>query len=455
MKESLPERALPEPEGDASDLRALVVRPILPREERAWDELMAAHHYLGFRQLVGESLKYVAVLADKWVAWLGWGAAALACGPRDQWIGWVPERRWQRLRLVANNQRFLVLPGVRVRNLASRVLALNLRRLSSDWQAVFGHPILLAETFVDQRRFAGTCYLAAGWSRLGESRGYGRSGRRYYFHGQPKTVWVRPLQRRAREVLAAPFDSPVLERRECMVDLNQVTIEGREGLLVRFSQLPDPRQRRWVRHTQTSILAVATCAGLAGARSFLAIGEWAASLPQEVLRRLGCRWHQGHRRFLPPSEPTIRRTLQAIDPDWLDRVVGDWLAGQCPQEAVAIDGKTLRGARRRDGGRVHLLAALVHQEGVVLAQQEVKAGSNELTATQPLLAPLDLRGKVVTADAMHAQVNLARHLVEEKGADYVFTVKGNQATLLEDIKALEEDDFSPSLPAVGPRTRSD
>jgi hypothetical protein len=240
-----------------------------------------------------------------------------------------------------------------------------------------------------------------------------------------------------------------------MIDLNQVTIAGEEGLLARFSRIPDPRRRRGVRHTPASSLAVAACACLAGARSCLAIGEWAAGLPQEVLRQLGCRWHRGQRRFLPPSEPTIRRSLQAIDADGLDRVLGDWLAAQCAQAAVAVDGQTRRGARRRDGRRVHWLAALVHKEGVVPAQQEVKAGSNELTATQPLLAPLELRGKVVTAEARPAQVEFARHLVEAKGADYLCTVKGNQPTLPADIQAPAEDAFSPSLPAVGPRPRSD
>lgn len=107
-------------------------------------------------------------------------------------------------------QRFLILPGVRVKNLASKVLALNVRRLSGDWQASFNHPLLLAETFVDERRFAGTCYLAAGWSKLGHSLGYGRAGGKYYFHGQPKAIWVRPLHPAARQWLAAPFDPPLL-----------------------------------------------------------------------------------------------------------------------------------------------------------------------------------------------------------------------------------------------------
>lgn len=120
---------------------------------------MDEHHYLGFRQLVGESMKYVAELNGQWVALLGCGTAAFKCGPRDEWIGWSREQQWHRLIFVTNNSRFLILPGVRIPNLASKILAMNLKRLSADWKVVFGHPIVIAETFVEHTRFAGTCYL--------------------------------------------------------------------------------------------------------------------------------------------------------------------------------------------------------------------------------------------------------------------------------------------------------
>lgn len=426
-----------------ADLKLLVVRPIRTGEEREWDRLMAAHHYLGFQQLVGESLKYVAELEGRWVALLGWGTAAFKCGPRDKWIGWAPEQQWQRLKFVANNQRFLILPGVRVKNLASKVLAENTKRLSQDWERIYGHPVVLAETFVDQARFSGTCYLAAGWRALGRTRGYGRNGGRYFHHGNPKTVLVKPLRPDARELLTAAFPPPELMAKEAAVDLNRVAIGGKGGLLEALAELKDPRKRRGIRHSQVSILAVAVCACLSGARSYAAIGEWAAELPQDLLRRLGCRWHEEKRRYIPPSEPTIRRTLQSVDADELDRILGEWLSAQCEGDALAVDGKTLRGSGGGDGKPVHLMAALVHKEGVVVAQRAVDEKSNEITALRPMLEPLDLRGKVVTADAMHAQVEHARFLVEEKGADYIFTVKGNQGNLLREIQELNPEDFSP------------
>lgn len=429
--------------GRSAPSKALVVRLVRAEEVARWDELMAAYHYLGLRRLVGESVRYVAEEGGQWVALVGWGSAALKSAPRDHWIGWTKEQQWRRLRYVANNLRFLVLPEARRPNLASQVLGANLRRLSKDWQAVFGHPILLAETFVDPR-FSGGCYRAAGWQELGRTKGYRRNGGRYYFHGKPKMVWVKWLHRRGREWLTSAFDVPSL----ClggpsMVDLNCL-VKTPGGLVGMLEKLPDSRKRRGIRHRFAVVLAVATCACLAGARNFAAIGEWAAALPQEALERFGCRWHPNLQRYIPPSEPTLRRALQAVDADLVDRELGAWLEQQTGGKAVAVDGKSLRGAVDESGRPVHLLSALVHKEGVVIGQRAVDSKHNEITEFRPLVAPLELAGKVVTADAMHTQREHARFLVEKKHAHYVFTAKDNQPHLLADIQALDEESFSPS-----------
>lgn len=426
------------------ELRGLIVRPIQVDEEARWNEWMRTHHYLGFRQLVGESIKYVAEMEGRWVALLGWGTAAFQCGCRDEWIGWSKEQQWNRLLFVANNLRFLILPGVRIANLASKVLSLNVKRLSTDWVVVYGHPVVLVETFVDPARFAGTCYVAAGWLRLGQTRGYGRNAGQYYYHGTAKTVWVYPLHRRARTWLSAPFVAPALRGGGgLVVNLNGVNLDRTDGLLERLKQLKDPRKRRGVRHSVTSTLAVAICATLSGARSFLAIGEWAADLSQDLLRRLGCRYHPEQCRYVPPSEPTLRRHLQSADAEQLDRILNEWLAAQTDPDAIAVDGKTVRGAKDGEGKALHLLSALLHKEGVVVAQRAVDKKTNEITEFQSVLNPLDLKGKVVTADALHTQVEHARHIVEEKKADYLFTVKGNQSNLKTAIEELDDEDFSP------------
>jgi len=114
-------------------LKQVIVRPIVPGERKRWDELMRSHHYLGFSGFVGHSLRYVAEAGGQWLALLGWQSAALKCRARDRWIGWHPFLKYQRLFLIANNSRFLILPGAHLPNLASRVLSKNLRRISTDW----------------------------------------------------------------------------------------------------------------------------------------------------------------------------------------------------------------------------------------------------------------------------------------------------------------------------------
>ena len=137
----------------AADGQGLVVRPIVEQERGSWREHMECYHYLGCGRLVGESIHYVALVAGRAVGLLGWAAAALKCGVRDRYIGWDEATKAVKLGLVVNNVRFLVLPHASQKNLASQILAANLRRLSADWERKYGHRVHLAETFVDARGF--------------------------------------------------------------------------------------------------------------------------------------------------------------------------------------------------------------------------------------------------------------------------------------------------------------
>ena len=188
-------------------IREITVRLVARDEVARWQELMARHHYLGFPGFVGERLYQVAEWNGQWVALLGWTAAAYRCRARDAWIGWTPEQRRRRLRFVANNARFLILPDAHVPNLGSRVLGLALRRLARDWQAIHGHPVILAETFIDPSRFRGTVYRAAHWQTVGLTLGFGRHQGTYVWHGQAKPVAVRPLVPQARAWLTAVWDA--------------------------------------------------------------------------------------------------------------------------------------------------------------------------------------------------------------------------------------------------------
>ncbi|WP_315863308.1 ISAs1 family transposase [Amycolatopsis sp. FBCC-B4732] len=201
--------------------------------------------------------------------------------------------------------------------------------------------------------------------------------------------------------------------------------------------VPDPRKRRGVRHSLASVLALAAAAVAAGAGSFAAIGEWAADAPQRVLARLGARFDPRRDRHIAPDEATVRRVLSGIDGDRLDAAISGWITTTADAPpAIAVDGKSLRGTFARTGGAgVHLLSALTHQNGTVLAQQQVTPGTSEITWMQPLLDTLDLTGVVVTADALHTTRSLARYL-DQRGADYVFTVKANQHRLHTRLRAL-------------------
>ena len=278
-------------------------------------------------------------------------------GARDRWIGWSPVQRTRRLRFVANNQRFCVLPAGQVPNLASATLAAALRSLPGDWDAMWGHPVVLAETFTDPAHHHGGCYRAANWAQVGETAGWARSNGSYVHHGQPKAVWVRELRRHSRHMLAGVFDHPVFTghpKRTPIIDCNLLDFESGTGLLARLDRLPEHRHARGIRHSVTSIIAVAVVATLSGAKSYRGIGEAAADLPQEVLARLRCKFHPTRRCYVPPAEHTIRTALQQVDGDKLDTVIGAWitdqdLAARLASKArpglvgVAVDGKWLRG----------------------------------------------------------------------------------------------------------------
>ncbi len=184
-----------------ADLDALSVRPIRPEERLGWRLFMDRYHYLGERLIVGENLRYAAFLDTQLVALLGWGSAALRVPARDRYVGWDEQTKRRRLHLVANNVRFLIPRWVRVRHLASKVLAYNLRRLRADWEQAWGHPVYLAESFVDTTRFRGTSYRASNWKYLGQTAGRRKRGNAYLYGSTPKAVYVYELDPDARRRL--------------------------------------------------------------------------------------------------------------------------------------------------------------------------------------------------------------------------------------------------------------
>jgi predicted transposase YbfD/YdcC len=204
-------------------------------------------------------------------------------------------------------------------------------------------------------------------------------------------------------------------------------------LLDLLAQVPDPRKKRGRRHPLAGLLAVGIAAVVAGSRSFAAIGPWAADAGTDVLAGLGAA--RG-----PADESTFRRAFALVSPDVLDYVLGAWLHTRAARAGdrlvIAVDGKSVRGAKDKDGKAPHLVAALAHGIGAVLGQVAVTAKSNEIPAARDLLrAFADLAGAVITIDAMHTQHDTAKAILARQ-ADYVMTVKGNMPTLYQQLKSL-------------------
>ena len=169
-----------------------------------WNELIERYHYLKYKPLPGAQMRYFVFSGSRLLAALGFGASAWKVAPRDQFIGWDAKARSQNLHLVVNNARFLILPWITSRNLASRILSVAARRLPVDWQERYGYEPALLETFVDQDRFRGTCYRAANWVHVGETQGRGKLDR-WHRHSLPvKAVFLYPVRRDFRRRLCSP-----------------------------------------------------------------------------------------------------------------------------------------------------------------------------------------------------------------------------------------------------------
>lgn len=199
-QQAQPQAAILEPVCELHNLR---LEPVVSKDDsHLWNEYVDRYHYLGYQRLPGAQLRYFARTDDRTLAVLGFGAAAWKIAPRDDFIGWTVAQREQRLHLVVNNARFLILPWVQSRHLASKLLALAARRLPADWSRRYGYRPALLESFVDKERFAGTSYKAANWQCLGDTQGRGKLDRHKLRALPIKSIWVFPLARHFRRVLA-------------------------------------------------------------------------------------------------------------------------------------------------------------------------------------------------------------------------------------------------------------
>ena len=189
-------------EAAVHELQGLRLEVVQRADSALWNEYIDRYHYLGYKPLPGAQLRYFAYASDRLVGLLGFGAAAWKSGPRDEWVGWSREQRKRNLALIVNNARYLIPPWIRVKGLASKLLAMAARALPAHWEGRYGYRPVLLETFVERERFAGTCYRAANWTCVGQTQGRGKLGDHRLGQVPIKTVWVYPLTKDFRVQLS-------------------------------------------------------------------------------------------------------------------------------------------------------------------------------------------------------------------------------------------------------------
>jgi hypothetical protein len=419
----------PTTRSEAHRLHVLVLTQ--PAQCQQFDERLHQEHFLGPRAPAGDHLRQVVVRDGHWVGLLLWCASALCLRDRDDWLGWDPLTRAQRLKLIVNNARFLIPNAARAPNLASQCLAAATTALPAQWRARFGYQPLLAETFTDPEAHAGTCYKAAGWQPIGHTAGYERVHRCDYFrhHGRPKRIWLKPLHPQAQSRLLARAlpDEHVAALTDGAGVRCALRAAPRQSLRDALRRVPDPRRKQGQRFPLRAVLTLIALALLGGAQSAADIHRTGLRLNQAQRRQIGLRPKNRTRFYPAPGYDVYRDLLAALDLDALATVLTDWLqahAGLLPK-TLALDGKTIRDS-------LGAIISLVDQEtGVPVALQVAAGKGHELTQAQALLADpsVALAGCTVTADALHCQDQTAQILTQLKGADYVLQVKGNQPTL--------------------------
>ena len=349
------------------DLKRLRVDPTPANEESRYRALMRQHHYLGDLPKIGHTLWYVATYDQQWVALVSFSGSSLKCAARDTWIGWESRHQYGRLKLIANNSRFLILPDWHLPNVGSKVLALCQRRIQADWLAHFKQPLLLLETFVDPTRYAGTVYKAANWHGVGQTQGSRRIRGGYSAKdGTPKLVFVSALQANARFELSRPVMHPRYRQESPKIMLKP---EHMAALPSYFRDIADPRRAQGRRHPLPTVLALAAGATLCGMDGYKAMAGWVNDLGVKALERFGCRLE--NRLRIVPSESTIREVLMRVDPDDLNRALKRWNAdhGQADQ-SLAIDGKTMCNAIDEAGQQSHIMSVVGHASGQCYTQKK-------------------------------------------------------------------------------------
>ena len=409
-----------------------IIRVAGEQELERFNQLLDEHHPQQAPPPVGRELRVVIEQDGEWVAVMLWTSACQRLQDRDEWIGWTNAQRAQRLNLLVQLRRYLLLhePGTRP-NLASEVLAAATRALPELWGVRFGCEPLLVESFSDIEAHAGTCYKAGGWKPAGMSKGYAKHrGDLYTFHGRPKKLWLRPLRKKAVAWLRAPHLPKRYEAGETAAAHGQMPLNTprMRSLAEALRQTPDPRASNR-RYPLGAVLGVIAMALLSGARDVAQIQRFSWRLLGPQRAALGFRRKPGKATFRMPGYSVYRDVLIALDLDAFAQILNTWLSahhGSLPA-ALALDGKMIRDT-------IGVLSVVDVETGVpvsmrILTQKEGEGERCEKIAARHTVQQMsDGQGALLSGDALHTDKTMAS-LTVEHGWDYLLQVKGNQPTI--------------------------
>lgn len=420
----------------------LTIRRIVHADElKRYGELEGEYHYMGETHSGGDTMRLVIEEDGVWVALMTWGSACYHLKPRDEYVGWPNSLRAERQKLVVSNRRFTILagPGER-RNLASRCLGLACRELPALWQAAFRYRPLLAETFCDIERSGGTCYRAANWIPVGQTRGFSRVNRQscdfYVPNGRPKAVWLKPLVPDAVGLLSArDLPEECLRGAASNADgVMPIDKARRESLLDAMCDVRDTRDdnRSFPIGAMLTLVVMAT---MSGANSVKAIARFAKRLTMPQRKEL-CLPHaknaagvMARHEYKVPSYVTIYKFLRKLDLEDFARKLSAWMAaedGHLPRQ-LALDGKYVKDV-------VGIVSVVNAETGApvsvgLCSRKEGEGEKCEMRVGRSLLASMDLDNALVSSDALHCQQETAREIVCA-GGEHLVQIKGNQAGIV-------------------------
>lgn len=420
-----------------------------------FDNLLRAEHKLAATPSIGDFLRLVAVRDGQWVALLAWGPCCYALQDRDDWIGWTRTFRATRQKLVVQLRRFLVPEATREPNLASQALGAVTRELPALWEKRFGYRPVLATTFSDREVHAGTCYRAAGWLPVGESKGYARHRADFYReHGRPKRIWLKPLQANAKEILCAPVlpQAQLGGGHSAAAGVLPLTQQQSYSLAVAMQQVKDPRGKSTT-FRSGPLLCIVAMALLSGCRDVSEIHRFGQRLKPKQRQAIGMPKGLGKWYWMVPGYNVYYHFLRRLDLGQFGKVLTAWLqtnVGSLPS-SLALDGKMIRDL-------IGVLSLVDHETGVpvAIAYETQKKGDGEhceLNVARKVLRenPSILDGALVTGDALHADRDEV-FSVTDSGGDFIFQIRENKPKLRR-LAVRQTQGHTPFLPsAQSPKT---